>query len=536
MDNIFIEALVRAGTCKGHGTSIGGCSSSVVSRFSSYGSQKGSVFRQRSQRAGFHSKTAKHEPAAALATIPREDLYNLVDIYGSYNEREYSTIIDFQSPSETAPPFHPRATDGPSRPRPPGDSSAIQEFQTLIRNPKASPEKLYEAYRQIQSPAPLFLPRKWMDELLHRLSLVNEEDEGSMMRYLSILDDLKAADMPIARREWNNAIRFAARCFRKISDAEVEGAIYLWKEMESTAGVQSDHVTFNILLDIAVKSRKMGLADRVLEEMQRRKLKHDRYFHFARILYFGQRFGGNAIRHAYRQFIDSGQIVDTAVLNVVIEALITAGEGPAADHVFERMKVMTAERIQPHAPYPSNWQHRRELTKMLRDFSEIYYTTDKDAWHQLELTTPIAPSMDTYCMLISYHATIGDIDRVLELISEMHAAGIEPGGRLLIHLMKGFRRHGGIRYSSWTKQRLEALWKGFLQAAQAHPTTREHRRALAPAVVLAFDCCVGRRRAGEVLREVEGRWEVEEETVEYILSRMGRGKGKEDEDEDDAVD
>ncbi|KAK5182169.1 hypothetical protein LTR16_010282, partial [Cryomyces antarcticus] len=164
-----------------------------------------------------------------------------------------------------------------------------------------------------------------------------------MERYLSIVDDMKEAGIPMTVAEWNTAVAFAGRWYERVTAAEVENALHIWKEMEHQAGVQGTNVTFNILFDIATKAGKYVLAEMIMKEMQKRNLKYNRYFRFGLIYYYGLRADGDGVRRAYKDFVEAGEIVDTAVMNCVMVSLIRAGEPTAAEEVFLRMKRLNAQ-------------------------------------------------------------------------------------------------------------------------------------------------------------------------------------------------
>jgi hypothetical protein len=51
-----------------------------------------------------------------------------------------------------------------------------------------------------------------------------------MIRFLSVVDDVKAAGGSLTSGEWSSAIAFAGRCFVKVSAAEVESALHIWRD------------------------------------------------------------------------------------------------------------------------------------------------------------------------------------------------------------------------------------------------------------------------------------------------------------------
>ena len=178
---------------------------------------------------------------------------------------------------------------------------------------------------------------------MHRLAIVEFKDERTMQRYLSVVDDMLTADVPMIRSEWNSAMSFAGRYLRKVGDVQVDTATQIWLRMEKEAGITSSATTFSILFDVATKAGKFALADIVVKEMLQRGIEPNRYFRTNIIYCHGLKRDGAAVRKAYQDFVDAGEIIDTIVLNCVIASLINAGEPSAAEYIFEKMKALGAE-------------------------------------------------------------------------------------------------------------------------------------------------------------------------------------------------
>ena len=336
-----------------------------------------------------------------------------------------------------------------------------------------------------------------------------------MVRYLSILDDMKTAKIPISLYEWSSGIAFAGRCFARVSAADVESALRIWKEMEQEAGVQGSNVTFNILFDVATKAGKFVLAEMILQEMQARKLRINRYARVGLIYYHGLRGDGNGIRKAYRDLIDDGHIVDTVVLNCAIASLIRAGEPSAAEHVYERMKSMHARLT--GAKLPSlDWKGSRELGRLLdraaRDFGR-----DKEKIQQLQNQQSLAPNVRTYIILVGYHTSrTGELQRVAQLLDELQFLGLPLHGSLFRQIFRGFALHGGERYTSWTGARLESVWGSFQRALDQDVSGVFVGKWIVIWVFRAFAKCCGDERSLEIWETLKSRWNLDEAEFERI--------------------
>jgi len=369
-----------------------------------------------------------------------------------------------------------------------------------------------------------------------------------MLRYLAVVEDVKAADIPLTVTEWTSAISFTGRCFRKITAADVESSLNLWREMENEAGVQASAVTFNVLFDIASKAGKFVLAEMIAKEMQRRGLAYNRHFRTGLIYHYGLRADGDGVRRAYRELVEAGEIVDAAVIACVIASLLKCGEAVAAEQVFARAKDLhsrtgasddgnsNGNSTTAPPPPPQHWRARRDLGRFL-DRAATRLRGNPDAVRQLQASLSLAPDFRAYKALLYHHAvTAGDMDRVTELVAEMDAAGVPLHGVVFLYLLKGFGMHGGVLYTSWTRRRLEGTWAAFLRAVAAPGGGVYVGRAAAVLVLRAFAKCAPYERVLEVWGEVRGVWEPGEQDLNVVeellasLREMDDGRGGDDDD------
>jgi hypothetical protein len=355
--------------------------------------------------------------------------------------------------------------------------SAFKAFVDLLLDDRSSNAALFKAYKRLPQPGVTFLPKGTIRVFLQRMSTPWQKSEKSMIRYLSLIDDMQKANLPISRAEWASAIYLAGRSFSKVTDTEVNAAMRLWKQMEQEAGVKAHHVTFNILFDIAVRANKFPLAQMILKEMHDRGLQLNRLGRVSVIYYHGLRGDGDAVRKAYRDFVDAGEIVDTLVLNCVMAALYNAQEPAAAEQIYERMKSLHVNtRRETRADgstayyrrYPgpgsevidrelaANSLHRTLLfSRRLKDILPEHHTA-------LQEIIPLRPDHVTYRTMISYHANVsGNLNRITVLISEMSELFGLPLQSIHYQLLfKGFALHGATRNTdaTWSLKRLNLAW------------------------------------------------------------------------------
>ena len=406
------------------------------------------------------------------------------------------------------------------------NAEIIEDITHALNDESATPETLYELYRALPFPRVSFLSMDMQRRLLKRLSIVERKNQRTMLRYLSIVDDMKAAGLSLTSSEWSSAIAFAGRCFTRVTAAEVESALHIWKEMEFVAAVKGTNVTFNILFDIATKAGKFVLAEMILKEMKARRLAVNRFARVGLVYYHGLKGDGDGVRKAYREFVEAGEIVDTVVLNCVIVSLIRAGELPAAEQVYERMKRMHARRSGVRLP-SHDWKGSRELGRIL-DRAARSYRCDPEKLQQLQDEQSLAPNLRTFSIFVDHHVTrTGELQRVATLLDEMQFFGVALHGSIFVKLFKGFATHGGIRYSSWTGARLENVWRSFQKVVDEEIGSIRVSKWTAIWALRAFTKCCGKQRTLQISEELESRWKPdasESEIITDVLHKLMNGK------------
>lgn len=529
MENFFISALVRAGTCSNHGSQLPIDSPTVTCRRffhrsrrrqNSNGTKKARDFGHYNLQLSRHSE----QPVG----ITRQDYVELVDYYHD----------PYGTPEEKSPQLPP--VEGPALPEDDQtetsmfstnnsgadlgehESYALGQLVAAIEDGSIPNETIYERYKALPPPRISYLSVNMIRRLLHRLSVVERKSEASMIQYMSVVDDVKAAGIPMTSGEWSSAIAFAGRCFVKVSAVEVESALHIWREMEHDAGVKGTNVTFNILFDIAVKAGKFVLAEMILTEMKNRNLRLNRFARVGIIYYHGLRGDGDGVRTAYRDLVEAGEIIDTLVMNCIIAALARAGEPTAAYQVYERMKRMHATKSGVNIP-ALRWKESRELGRLLTRAAE-WYKDRPEKRQMLQDEQSMAPNLRTYLVLLNHYAVrAGELDRVAVLLDEMQFFRVPLHGSIFIALLKGFTIHGGVRYTPWSKVRLEGVWSSFQRALDMNMDKVSLGKWMVIWALRAFAKCSGRARTLEVWDQIQGTWrpsDAELDEVHKILHEV----------------
>ncbi|MCJ1418433.1 hypothetical protein MMC32_004780 [Xylographa parallela] len=400
------------------------------------------------------------------------------------------------------------------------NDSAIESLIHAVMDGDVSNEHLYQSYQALPFPGVSYLTQDVRRILLRRLSIMQKKVQNEILWYLSIVDDMKAAEIPLTKGEWSSAIHLAGRGFSKVSSLEIELALRSWKEMEQEAGVSGNHVTFNILFDIAAKAGKFALAEMILQEMEVRNLQLNRYAHVGLIYYYGLRGDGNGVRKAYRDLVNDGQIVDTAVLNCVIASLQHAGEIPAADQVYERMKIMHTRRTGRKLP-TNSWTEARELGRVLNRAATAFHA-DPSKKEQLQDEQSLAPNLHTIVVLLTHHVShTGELQRIATLLEDMQALGLPIRGRIFMELFRGFALHGRTPYSLWTRARLESVWNSFLEMVETQTGNVVVEKWIVIWAIRAFAKCGGAERTLEIWDELKSRWKRGEREEGVALGVLG---------------
>lgn len=463
-------------------------------------------------------------------SLTKEDYTNLVDLYHYTHKKRFTPESPDYSPTPTfledysfklsedfAPPrayarYYEneegyesplREIEQSMRSSQLREVAVMQDFVDLLLDDHSSNRALFKVYRKLPDPGVAYLPRGIVRLFLQRMSTPWTRTTIAMIRYLSLIDDMQKANLPITKSEWSSAIYLAGRTFSQMSDKKaLPEALQIWRRMEKEADVKANNVTFNILFDIAVRAGKYVFADTLLREMHSRGLRLDRLGRVGLIYYHGIRQDGDAIRKTYRDFVDAGEIVDTLVLNCVIASLNNAQENTAAEQTYERMKDMHLRR--KHAPSdPDRSAYRRypnpgssvidgdiasnSLGRMLGRASRLRSILPEHH-QQLQHAMPLTPNHETFKALIPFHAnTTGDLDRIVVLLKDMvEIFKLTLTRRTFQVLFKGFALHGHCDepHTKWSADRLDAVWDKCREAIKATLRARRGTRAEAMKPVL----------------------------------------------------
>lgn len=400
-----------------------------------------------------------------------------------------------------------------------------QAVTSRLRNPmRVDLATIYQFYQQLPGPRMPYLTGRFRHQLLAALGRPEKKDSQSMLRYFAVIADVKNSGLKLTISEWNCAISFASRYVGTSTDAEVESALGLWREMEQDAGIMGNEVTFNILFDVASKAGNFALAEMIYKEMEVRGVVFNRYHHVSLIHFFGLKNDTGGMRAAYREMVNGGEIVDTVVLNCVISGLLRSGEEDAADQVYERMKAKHSQAVNLPA---RNYTSDKVVTKVYQMFTRI------SREHPVLLpgfqsVATLTPDLHTYRLLINhYSVVVGDLSKVAKYMDEMKFFQIPLHGAIFLALFKGFHAHGGYTGSAWSEQRLKSIWAALLRALDEGVVGLHIRTWLAMWALRAFKKCSSEADVLEVYEALRTRWDLNEADsqfmVEFLRTLMNPG-------------
>ena len=524
MEKFFINALVKASTCHEHG----GTSSPILRMgpSMSHKARRKLIERPYKLSRGFHSPSRTTQQVVTPQAISQDEYLHIIDYYNGAPVEEGSATYTNQALQLPAfedvagdLPFQ-KPTQKPSERVHQNERDVIGNAARIILDDESHYEEVYKAYLTLPFPGVYYLTPHERNKLLQRLAVVERKQEKVLLRYLSVLDDMKAANIPLHRHHWNSSIHLAGRSLSKVTAVEVESALRMWREMEEDANVEGNDVTYNILFNIAVRAEKPALAEMILKEMQTQEQGLNRYAYVDLIYYYGIRGDCEKIRQTYIEYVKSGQIVDTVVLNCVITSLLRAGELQAADHVYQRMRNIHAKQTGMMPP-PNDWKRTRELGRVLyraaRDFAKA-----PELCRKLQDQQCLAPNVRTYVIFLEHHVSrTGEMQSIAKLLDEMQCLSLPLSGRIFMELFRGFALHGGLRYTMWTGPRLEGVWRSFIDLADQNLGEVYIAKWLSIWTLRAFMSCCGKERALGIWDELKSRWkpsEYDEKIAQDILS------------------
>ncbi|KAJ5931553.1 hypothetical protein N7516_006042 [Penicillium verrucosum] len=363
------------------------------------------------------------------------------------------------------------------------DQMEIHSVEKLVRTlweePNPSTQYLFRLYRDIPAPGVALLSKRTRGALLRLFAHPRDRRWVDARRYLALVDDMVTARLPLSRSLWSSAIHLSGRANGKVLKRDLIRAVGMWQKMEHIAGVKADEVVFNILFDIAIKASAFKVADRLEEEMTERGLSFSRCGKTSKIYYFGMIRDVEGIRETFDDFVRSGEIVDTVVMNCLVASFLRAGDIQTAEQLYARMleKQSSNNKRLSHSDdgshdggsnlsydMPQYRERSRKLGRVLKKSSALKEKFPE--YHRaLQDSLSIAPDTRTFYIFLRHYAyNTGQLDSFMAVIRDMEKTFIVPPRAIIyLFLFEGFALHGR-RKKQWSAENLRLTWHAYIRA------------------------------------------------------------------------
>ncbi|KAI1449609.1 hypothetical protein F5Y02DRAFT_216768 [Annulohypoxylon stygium] len=464
-------------------------------------------------------------------TRPKHELLNLVGSYDDSTVEEHLELLRDPYMRRYAPANGPNLTVSdkeedidlqsvsPNQKMDPEQAEIIRKLQEAVllklkRPASIDLDTVYDLYLSLMEPRIPQITARLRHQLLAVLGLAEKKNSKSMLQYFTVVTDIKNSGFPLIRSEWNTAISFASRYVGRSTEVEVEAALHLWREMEHDAGIQASEVTFNILFDVATKAGKFGLAEMIYQEMSTRGFQYNRFHHVSLIHFFGLKMDSSGVRAAYKEMVESSEVIDSIVLNCVISGFLRCGEESDAEGVYDKMR----ESARGTEVLPDrNYTMQKVITKVLMMFAKIG-TKHPEMRPSFQETALISPDLQTYRLLINHYGVkLGDLPKVAQFLDEMKLFNVPLHGAIFLALFKGFAKYGCFG-SDWSAQRLTSVYNAFLSALDAKTEGLYINTWMAMAILRAFSKYSTRDELLNIYESLRQRWDLDPMTSEFMLN------------------
>ncbi|KAL5342571.1 hypothetical protein BJX70DRAFT_356136 [Aspergillus crustosus] len=356
--------------------------------------------------------------------------------------------------------------------------SSVRKLEEQIMLKGSKNHYIFTLYRELPPPGVIHLSKRSRGTLLRRFADPRNRRPVDARRYLALVEDMRASGLQISRSLWTSAIHLAGRTSSRVRKADLIRAIGLWNQMESV-GVESDSVVFTILFDIAVKAGHYTVANHVLQEMERRNIQFGRDGKVTKIFYQGLLKDVDGVRLAFDEFVESGEVVDTAVINCLITSFLRAGETGAARRLYHHLLESRKTAREMHCAgrvstffaglnLASDMHTYRKTNKKLgRVLQASAALKDNHPEHHRALQDAVlkGPDARTFHILLSHHAHVtGNLNAFGSILDDLETVfQVPPRGMVYLLLFEGFARQGDLK-NGWTAEKLRLVWKAYLRA------------------------------------------------------------------------
>lgn len=345
----------------------------------------------------------------------------------------------------------------------------IINFLTALHDKSKSNQYVFTCYKKLPEVGVAYLSKMERKILLRRFAKPLDRRRSHARYYIQLVHDMIDAEHSMNRWHWTNAIYFTAHKVPVLEKRDLQDALYLWRRMES-ADLKADGAIFEILYMIAIKSSQFTVADNLLQEMKDRGLYLSRHGMVSKIYASGKRQDTNAIQENFDEFVKSGGIVDSTVLNALLSALLQVGSLDVAQQLYSKMMAAAVNRSKgmPHHVFsPSTLTEFGGWRYNARKLGDVFkrYTRMRDDYEenpgQVQDLVPMAPDTRTFYIIFNHYCLVsGDLKQVCQILRDMERVfTVPPQSFVYNSLFLGFSRHEPSK--GWTKELLLEVWVVF---------------------------------------------------------------------------
>ncbi|CAN6647113.1 hypothetical protein TRVA0_022S00870 [Trichomonascus vanleenenianus] len=316
------------------------------------------------------------------------------------------------------------------------DIGSIADYNQFLRSLYSRKGKeidyraLFRAYQHLPYPPPRSIQPQHLEDLVSITSSgwqksgfwskrSNSSARGAF--FLSLLNDLKECDFPISTRENNSAIHIIGESVAAKEEDERWAAVD-----EKIADIKhcypdgrlSDVSTLNILLALAFRHGEESLANRLSSDFAANGVLPDRFTMILYILWQGKQNNAEGVGQLSRDLERTGYVVDIAMMNVIMKALISCGEVNSAEKLLHSVvkSVETEDELQVSLPR-NGAENARLLNKLkLMDYIIRITRTESGEESPKSYSVPVIPDRYTFSPFIKHYCQVGDFPKLREAL------------------------------------------------------------------------------------------------------------------------
>ena len=380
-----------------------------------------------------------------------------------------------------------------------------------------SPDDVWRRYNKLDRPRCKVISRDALRLILNALAKERPRTRKGMQRYLSIVEDMLVQNPIILPdvEEWTTCISYVGRQHKNPVKEDLENALQLWRKMEEF-NVPASTTTFNVLLDIAVRTKRWSTTTTLVQEMKDRGHKHDRYTWTTLIAKAGQLGDSAGLREVCKTMLESGEIIDIYILNAIMAAYIRVREPDQAEILYKQIKEFALQTHvatgQPSFPKPISEEAHKQYTKNYMQRALVNRAAllggaklrENDLSPRGTVTSDyfLMPDVATCNVLLQHYCvTLGDFTKAGVILSDMETFNLPDTYSMYKSLMIGFALYGNAT-GPWSLGRLDYIFSSLIFNREV-----SLKQDLVVSILRAYRRTAGVSRAREIWTVLDDQWQ-----------------------------